>query len=460
MAVKNLYQIDQTYDPRATLKNQGVAGVLGENIGRAAVGAYKGVKKATKAQYDAERMLLSGAMEGTGKLLFGQNNKPTFGMSDDMPAALPMPTIGNQAQASQVAQQSNWQGNWSPNPEMSRVARPSAIKPYLGTPTATTTNQAGQGAKEAMIQGKAGKPSNVTMTGLPMDIGINGASKTVTKDGKTIYSDAPAIGMMQRPQASGMKSVGGTTPQERYAMQQAEFAGQDMQSQLAREEAAAAENKRQNLAMFAPQVGMNPMLQDQLQRSMDDYNRAMGSGNVADRSMAKHAKGMIDEILKTQGQVTDQQLKSSGMGQEGNQFYAKLGEDARQANQKSTLESQKLAMQSPYYQSLATENNAQAQAALLYPKLGKSAENKEWEVEKETAADGSTQLVRVNKLTGIKEPFKLTPEQKAQQSALGNYKLAMDKLNMLDKESPLYAQRLNALDNDPEVKQLRALGLI
>lgn len=323
-------------------------------------------------------------------------------------------------------------------------------------------NRAGQGMKEAVMQGKAGKPSNATMTGLPMDIGINGASKTMTKDGKTIYSDAPAIGMMQRPQASGMKSAGGTTPQERYAMQQAEFAGQDMQSQLAREEAAAAENKRQNLAIFAaPQIGMNPILQEQLQRSIDNYNRGMRDGSAAGRADAKSEAKMIDQLLGTQGQVTDQQLKANENTQAGNQFYAKLGEEGRQANQRNTLGQNELQQRQSYYDSMTAENNAQARAATM-PKLGQS-DSKEWEIKEVTAPDGSTQLVRANKLTGVAEPFKqapMTPEQKAQQTALSNYKLAMDKLNVLDKESPLYAQRLNALDNDPEVKQLRALGLI
>lgn len=322
--------------------------------------------------------------------------------------------------------------------------------------------QAGQGASASMKAGAAGKPSNAPMTGLPMDIGINGASKTMTRDGKTLYSDAPAIGMMQRPQASGMRNVGGTTPQERYAMQQADFAGQDNQAQLAREEAAAAENKRQNLAMFAPQIGMNPMLQEQLQRSMDDYNRAMGSDNVADQSQAKYAQKMIDQLLGTQGQVTDQQLKANDSTRAGNEFYTKLGEDKRQANQRYDLVMADLNQKNPYYDSLIAENMAQAQAATM-PKIGQSNEGKEWEIKEVTAPDDSTQLVRANKLTGVSEPFKqapMTPEQKAQQSALSNYKLAMDKLKMLDKESPLYAQRLNELDNDPEVKQLRALGLI
>ena len=179
----NKLTVNELYgSPDATVANQGVLGYVGENVGRGVASIGRGIGNVG----DAATTLTSGAMEGTGKLLYGNDNKPAFGMDNVAPTLAPTTKPE------------------TPTPQQQPAATAKLEVPPIVTPVNTTQPQT--------VGANAAKITDTKQTAIPTELPIPLAgSFTKTKDddvgnvikhnvgGKTIYSDSMTAPQLPKP---------------------------------------------------------------------------------------------------------------------------------------------------------------------------------------------------------------------------------------------------------------------
>jgi len=209
--------------PDATFKNQGVLGVAGENIGKMAVN----IGDALSTGHEAVKTLSSGAMEGTGKLLFGKDNKPSLDIPN-IPEIASHPDFN--ATAPSILPSTNQIS--APKPEATNEEVANMVRglpnPVINVPEFTPTGgarsnvatgeqPAANTAPSLLPAAKINNPSKLDYETMPA-----GFTKQVQKNGNISYSDRP---MTTEGAPVPLLGANNSTPQSRYVPQQSGYDG-------------------------------------------------------------------------------------------------------------------------------------------------------------------------------------------------------------------------------------------
>ena len=196
--------------PDATFKNQGVLGVAGENIGKMAVN----IGDALSTGHEAVKTLSSGAMEGTGKLLFGKDNKPSL----DIPNISEIASHPDfNATAPSILPPTNQVS--APKPEATNEDVANMVRgipnPVANVPEFTPT---GGVRSNVVTENTATQPQSQASAAPSLMTGIDLSGKGISKavgagaKGTTLYSN------VDQPNPSNQhNSPNNSTPQSRFA---------------------------------------------------------------------------------------------------------------------------------------------------------------------------------------------------------------------------------------------------
>ncbi len=369
-----LYQNTPDLSPDATVSNQGVVGVVGEKIGRAAAG----LGDLASDIHEGATTLASGAMEGTGKLLFGKDNKPFMG--DDAPA----PSNKPNQQVPPVLMDLPKSPTLVPSEISAKLTQPTPAAKGLTplSPNATTDTT---------------KNSNANAVGIPAATGVDGVSRTTDSQGKVTYSDAPAIakrplelkplsnqvginGAVAQPQtqqptklpeeqvrqlyrelpadAVSAAGMGGTTPQQRYAAQQ--------QATMPDDDSIFSRPLR--AAPMAQQVG-DPELQQKIANAQSIIDGESHSGG--NLTLAKQARLQLNDLMGKDTANSGLQLKQIEQAQNTAQEQGRQNQAANNEGWNRLMQSKQFdyGMQKDQQQVADSRSNAQNAGVLKLAEL-------------------------------------------------------------------------------------------
>lgn len=324
-----------------TFENSGLVGVASDAASKLGSRFARGVANIQ----EGASIPVSNAMEGTGKLLFGNNNKPSLGMSDDAdqmatnantpplptqavapiasiapPTAAPDATakagVAPEAQAGEsvnTGMLSAKLGGLLPNDKIS-ASRSTTVNGSLSptdnsypTPFDPKKLQSEE-VQQAMSNNTAMVGQDLTGRGITKGVGVG-------KNGSTLYSDggvanlapAPQVGAQPQKRLSedqvrqlyrelpadsfSAAGMGGTTTQQRYDKQQLP----------------------QNGLNIAPQVDPNAQRNALIAQSRQ-------SGNIGDKAIRDSAREQLAALDANARNDQDNKYKMATLGQNASQF--------------------------------------------------------------------------------------------------------------------------------------------
>jgi hypothetical protein len=313
--------------------------------------------------------------------------------------------------------------------------------------------------------------------------GVVGVSKSVGSDGKITYSDAlsapPSIqngrlvqGVAQsdnappsiqngkllqgvspmspnndlygygamNPSVAGTSSArGGSTPQERYALQQ-----QQEQAQ-AQSQSVLPPRYQQNQVTSIASASL-PAMQEAIMNNIAAGQKDMSIG--ANRIQAKYAHQQLDTLLGKDTADMGSQHKTNEQMQQASQFNDTMANKKQQDLQDNYARLLETQQKAPYYQSEAALNNERVRQL----QLPAQPTPEKWT----NTHDAAGKPIQVSN-QGVMRSLNKDPAT----MMLDDYRKSAELLSSkYDPESDAYAAKMNELENDPQTKQLRKLGLI